>query len=450
VIIEGPTCLSRAVLGIEGVGGEERRRARAVLDTLAVSRPDAFVVGQADLEVLPLKELAARAKALGIRLIASNLAPEAASGFSDRLVIDRGGRRTVILGLIGAARNADQAASVPLVDAPGAVARILSDEGDKGRVDLVIVVTDAEKRELRKWQEASLDADVWFVPPGLRRDARYTRETNRLVVRASALGRAFRRLDVAFSGPPGRGLTPADEFPLIEVAKAERVHIQQALQRDGVAPVGDEGVGELQRALADAKYRRGRALERASAPTSGHRVAVTDLLIHPDLIESPEVRRILAAYNDERLGSLAATVGSEREVPRGRVFEGMDACTECHPAEFAQWGRSGHAAAWRTLTEAGQTRNPDCLGCHTTGFAEPGGWVDPEQGRHLFNVQCEACHGPMDLHVAQTSRLGFRSDPGISVVERVCVGCHDPANSPEFDFDAYSRRVAHSPAPEDR
>lgn len=449
LVLEGPTSLSRAVLGIEQVGGEERRRARTVLDALALSRPTAFFPGQADLEVLPLRELSARAAALGLPLIATNLAP-GTPGVQDRLVVERGGRRALLLGLIGAPRSAEQADAVPLVDAPAAVARILSDEASRGTVDLVVLFTDAENRELTGWREASLDVDIWFVPPGIRRAGRYTREPDRLIVRAEPLGRAFRRVDVAFSGPEGRGLVEGDEFALIELAKAERQHVQQTVERraalmDGAA---DAALAELQRGLAEAKHRRGVSLRRANGPTKGHRVAVTDLLIHPDLPMDGQVVAVLEAFNEDRLGALAATMAANPQAPRGRTFEGMDTCTECHAAEFAQWGRSPHASAWKTLRDAGQTRNPDCLGCHTTGFAEPGGWIDPRQPTALFNVQCEACHGPMDLHTSQAQKRAVKADPGVPVTEATCVRCHDPANSPKFDFHEYARSVAHV-VPED-
>ena len=448
LVFEGPTSLSRAVLGIEGVGGEERRRARVVLDALGVSRPDAFFPGQADFEVLAPKELVPRASGLGIPLVASNLGSTPA-GVRDRLVVERGGRRVVLLGLLGAARSAEQAAALPLVDGPAVAARILSDESSRGRIDFVVVFTDAEKRELTAWREAGLDADVWFVPPGLRRDGKYTREANRLVVRADPLGRAFRRLDVAFSGPPGRGLVAEHEFPLMQVAKTERSYLDLQREHRAAVAAGDAEQGEQKlRALAEIKYERGRALKAAAAPTEGHRVAVTDQLIHPDLPLSPAVVRILEGFNEDRLGSMLAAAAAP-QAPRSRVFEGLDACTQCHPAEVAQWSRSPHAGAWKSLRDAGQTRNPDCLGCHTTGFGDPGGFLDPAQGGELLNVQCEACHGPMDVHVAQTSRRAGRADPGVPVTEAGCRTCHDEANSPEFDFAAYSRRVAHRPAPED-
>lgn len=448
LVVEGPTSLSRAVLGIEQVGGDERRRARVVLDALGVSRPDAFFPGQADFEALGPKELVPRATALNIPLVVSNLASPV-PGIRDRLVVQRGDRRVVLLGLIGAARSAAQAAALPLTDAPSAVARILDDEAARGPIDLVVVFTDAEKRELAGWREAALAADVWFVPPGLRRDGRFQREEDRLLVHADPLGRAFRRLDVAFSGPPGRGLMATEEFPLIEVAKAEREHVAQSLELARAEAAGEtERAATARRGLAEAKFRRGVHLRAAAEPSAGHRAAVTDQLIHPDLAVDGRVASILAGYNEDRIGALTASVAAAPQAPRGREFMGLDACTQCHPSQVAQWGRSPHAGAWKTLRDAGQTRNPDCLGCHTTGFGEAGGFVDPAEGTGLFNVQCEACHGPMDFHVSQANRMGVKADPGVPVIEATCTACHDARNSPEFDFETYSAAVAHTPPSE--
>ena len=52
-------------------------------------------------------------------------------------------------------------------------------------------------------------------------------------------------------------------------------------------------------------------------------------------------------------------------------------------------------------------------------------------------VQCEDCHGPMSAHVADP-----HANHGKAVTEATCLGCHDPANSPQFNYNTYLRRVS--------
>ena len=153
-------------------------------------------------------------------------------------------------------------------------------------------------------------------------------------------------------------------------------------------------------------------------------------------------RARLDEFGAGRIAELQRLQETLGRVPTDERYAGKDGCTECHAELLAHWSRTPHAEAWRALVERGEENNPDCLPCHTTGFGQPGGFADPRD-RGLRNVQCEACHGPMLLHLEQAGRVGFRPDPGLRVNEASCLVCHDEANSPRFDFGTYSTGVAH-------
>jgi len=81
-------------------------------------------------------------------------------------------------------------------------------------------------------------------------------------------------------------------------------------------------------------------------------------------------------------------------------YAGVKACISCHAEEHAFWSKSRHAGAYETLAVQHKQFNLDCVGCHVTGYDEPGGstvtFVD-----ELKDVQCETCHGPGSRHIAK-------------------------------------------------
>jgi hypothetical protein len=143
----------------------------------------------------------------------------------------------------------------------------------------------------------------------------------------------------------------------------------------------------------------------------------------------------------QRTRSRAEVQAAAAPGPKTAAYAGAGACVNCHTQEFARWGFSGHAKAWQTLVKRQETDNPECVGCHTTAYGEPGGLGELTAGnvRKFRDVQCEACHGPMGGHPDDQ-----RVQATEVVVER-CLGCHDPANSPNFDFEPYLRQASCQP-----
>ncbi|MEC8423420.1 MAG: cytochrome c family protein, partial [Myxococcota bacterium] len=130
--------------------------------------------------------------------------------------------------------------------------------------------------------------------------------------------------------------------------------------------------------------------------------------------------------------------------PRGPLeaaYAGAGACVNCHTQEFARWGFSGHARAWQSLVKRKATDNPECVGCHSTAYGEAGGLgeLTPANIRKYRDVQCEACHGPLGGH-PDDDRV-----ESLEVTAERCVGCHDAANSPDFEFASYLREASCQP-----
>ncbi len=127
-------------------------------------------------------------------------------------------------------------------------------------------------------------------------------------------------------------------------------------------------------------------------------------------------------------------------------YIGSAACAGCHPAASKAWRESKHAHAWQTLEDAESsgrydwpvTFYPDCIACHTVGYGEVGGFVNPEKTPALLNVGCEQCHGPALDHIAsQGKTLLGPVDP------QTCTSCHNLEQSPDFDYASKWKLIEH-------
>ena len=173
-------------------------------------------------------------------------------------------------------------------------------------------------------------------------------------------------------------------------------------------------------------------------------------------------------------------------------FAGVDACKTCHPAEVKKWGETKHAHAYEGLEKVARRPgnrqfDPDCVGCHTTGFAYSTGFESEKLTPKLLNNQCENCHGPASEHAAapknakllarlspwkvedgKGKRVGLpdeaflkrmaelkESERGqvkmaaeqqlvVNNVRSLCMRCHDLDNDPKFDLWTYMPKVYHS------
>jgi hypothetical protein len=121
-------------------------------------------------------------------------------------------------------------------------------------------------------------------------------------------------------------------------------------------------------------------------------------------------------------------------------YVGSTSCGDCHDAAAKFWTKTVHAQAWKTLVDRGQQFDYDCIGCHVTGWQQPGG-SNLAHNEPLRDVQCETCHGPASIHVAKGGEekpLAIVLDPP----ETLCATqCHTHEHSDTFQHDAYLRDI---------
>lgn len=117
-------------------------------------------------------------------------------------------------------------------------------------------------------------------------------------------------------------------------------------------------------------------------------------------------------------------------------YVGVEACADCHTEAVQFWEGTVHHRAYDTLVEVNKQYDLSCVGCHVTGFRQPGG-SEVVENEPLRSVQCEQCHGPGSAHI---------EDPVAETIVRaapvsVCVECHTPDHSDTFDYEAYMRDI---------
>jgi predicted CXXCH cytochrome family protein len=123
------------------------------------------------------------------------------------------------------------------------------------------------------------------------------------------------------------------------------------------------------------------------------------------------------------------------------TLAGWQKCQECHPKQTAFWQTTDHSRSLKTLEQAEQQFNEDCLLCHVTLPYYDAARVKSEKlliqlPQSLKNVGCESCHGPAAAHSRQPESIRL-----VNPDQKVCTGCHTPDHDDNFIFADKIRKV---------
>ncbi|MCX7808045.1 MAG: hypothetical protein N2515_05515, partial [Deltaproteobacteria bacterium] len=161
--------------------------------------------------------------------------------------------------------------------------------------------------------------------------------------------------------------------------------------------------------------------------------------ISQNLPAEPTVQALLEAHN-RRVNDhnrLAFADWKPDPPPPGHpAYVGSVACAPCHEAAYKWWQLTPHGQAYSTLVKLHKEYSLDCVGCHVTGYREPGGSTLTHTGP-LQNVGCESCHRPGGQHVDSPREAAF--NVAREVPEGVCLRCHTPDHSDRFNYQVYRR-----------
>jgi hypothetical protein len=276
-------------------------------------------------------------------------------------------------------------------------------------------------------------------------------EDNRLVrgdvplVQVQSKGRSLLRVDVTF-GPNSK---PGQPFALLETP--DDVAQEVATLDARLALMGKEinapGLLPAKRELLSAKMdelvkRRAAKLTEPIASSDRQGLALRFVPLESSLPSDPGVQSVVERF-DRDVSQLnlqwAKAHGRDCPAPTKEEpgFVGTAVCVQCHVQSGKVWEGSAHSHAYATLEKVSKQFSTACVGCHVTGYGQPGGVCRIDHVAQRQNVGCEACHGPGSAHVEKPSPQNVIAQP----TQERCVRCHTTENSPHFDFSLYLPRI---------
>ncbi|MHC4120344.1 MAG: multiheme c-type cytochrome [Planctomycetota bacterium] len=161
---------------------------------------------------------------------------------------------------------------------------------------------------------------------------------------------------------------------------------------------------------------------------------------------------------------------------QGATYVGVKKCKSCHFKQWNSWRKTKMAKTFEVLKPGVRseektklkfdpnkdyTKDPQCLGCHTSGYGIPGGYVVPadgdaaakKQAADNAGVTCEGCHGPGSKSIEIQEDIKENKRPykwaelravGFQKAEvRSCTPCHnasDPGKEPGYHFPYEEKR----------
>ena len=440
--------------------GEIERRAKLLAGSYGRIGTTAMLPGERDL-IIGLPLLRRLAKQQHLPLLASNLyGRDGKRLFDADKIVDAAGVKIGIFG-VSAPPSAEDAAAYkaagidardPLAAARAEVAALRA----RGARIVVAMVHVGDGNENRKLVSAVPGID-WAVlgHSGMNLELPEKAGSARML-EAMMKGRHVGRLDLH---------VVADDLAFAD--RGERAQIETILaDHKSQLTEYDKRLGETDPATMRNYYEQRRkeieaAIARETVLLQSLPTAITGSWFENRVIpldaatpDQPGVAILVAAYNKENEARAAAgkPVGLGTEVPRpkhdpgaapapaGGNYTGTAACGGCHAPALAFWKTTKHARALSALERVGRDKDPSCVGCHVTGYLQPGGPTDIAEARQRFaNVGCEACHGAGSKHGAA---LDKRNTLARAVPEATCRGCHtaDVTNG-EFDYKKFIQAI---------
>jgi len=232
--------------------------------------------------------------------------------------------------------------------------------------------------------------------------------------------------------------TQSYDIPINEAEKQDPTRlVRQENPLVRMVPLGGQGV-----------LRGGRLVEREAPSLSALLIstatgatslsfseAVPITWLEPRFEAGSPLGDLFAAYEKEEAEAFTLAQAAKKADMATSLYAGAEACKTCHATAYATWKNSHHAKAHDTLKAQNKHQIRECVGCHTVGHFEKGGFVSETVTPHLAGVQCENCHGPRKAHAQNPT---IKGGPAAT-----CSSCHVTPHSPRFSKEEYWKKISH-------
>lgn len=381
---------------------------------------------------------------------AANVAADAGLSLEAPEVIDAGGIKLGVFGVVDPARLPGVTAGDPVEAARRAVAQLR-----EAKVAHIVGLASMGKKEAAALARAVDGIDVLVVAAGLEAPlpeqvggAEQVGST--WLVVPTDRGQVVARLELTV-----RGDGPLVDAIGTEAAARRRQQLQGRIGMLDVQlaewardPTADQGFVAARQRERDELAAEEAALARQPlrVPARGSYFQLAQVRIAKGLACDGEV---VTAKQEYAKAAGAANVAAAASIPPVPVPEGAatyvgnDRCNECHEDAVTFWKTTRHAGAWETLEKVNKQFDYDCTGCHATGWGKPGGssMAAVAAGPTLRDVGCETCHGPGSIHVVNAETEDFPSITLVPKLDLCASECHTPEHSDTFNHTAYLRDV---------
>ncbi len=162
---------------------------------------------------------------------------------------------------------------------------------------------------------------------------------------------------------------------------------------------------------------------------------VQTIPIGNEVLDDPDVKKTLDDLGSKINRSNHDKFANRKAAPAApgqAAFVGISTCETCHQKEVKFWHTTRHAAAYRTLVDKERQYTLECVGCHVTGYEQPGG-SNVTDVAELKDVQCETCHGPGSIHSKTTASDAITRIPARQLCASRCH--HSPHVAPTWTVD---------------
>lgn len=318
----------------------------------------------------------------------------------------------------------------------------------KAGAEVVIVLAHVGETGARELAAALPEIDVIIRAPGtpIERDpSSPVRVGPVLIVEAGSQGQHIGRLTFRLGDESPARPIPFDDAGLEDERRRRLTErkikaYEMELAAWSVDPQKVEAAKAKEGQIAGLKAELSRPPPAVVRPSGPH-VAFELIALTDELKPEPQMAQVMSTYYQElagmnlEKGDLSLCKKPDAEAA---VYVGTESCKECHEEAYAFWKKTKHASAWATLEDQGKHFDLTCIGCHTVGYQQPGGFCRLKDVGVLKDVGCEMCHGPGSVHVDD-------SDPTSIVLEAppaTCTKyCHVPEHSDAFVYEAYLSRI---------